>query len=87
MMSLFSMCVPTWRSPMQSLVIVVEEGHAILELVRPIIYWGAYEGAHGTLLSWIKDGDMVYNHHRYLMGPMLLLLHDGGTHVVEISVE
>lgn len=77
-----------YDSPMRSLMIVVEENHAVLGSIRPIVYGGGgYEGARGTVSSWIKDGDMVYSHHQCLRGPMLPLLLDGETCVVEMLIE
>ena len=49
--------------PSQSLVIAVEEGLAVHGFNQPMMYWGAYEGAHWVITSWNEDSDMVYNHH------------------------
>lgn len=40
--------------PTQSLVIVMEEGPSIFEFDQPIVYWGAYEGAHGLYLVGLR---------------------------------
>lgn len=61
---------------------MVEEGPSGPGMNGPMMYWGAYEGACGAITSWTEHGDMVYNHHRCLRGLMLLVLPNGGAHVV-----